>query len=179
MRRPWRILLGGGWRRGNGGLFVIPSVFSSARRRRRGFSARPNPPLGKQSCMRATSVEEHCASPSLEASVLQHAGNRGEQLSRRHLNIVALASPQRSRSALYCSRQDLHRARCSETHHSPRTRQNKLPHKTAQSHHKTTMADKWRVPQRLSIDPIARAKDRDARKTARRTNTEDHFAPPR
>jgi hypothetical protein len=41
------------------------------------------------------------------------------------------------------------------------------------------MADKWRVPQRRSIDPNARAKERDARKTARRTNTEDHFAPPR
>ena len=47
------------------------------------------------------------------------------------------------------------------------------------SHRTTTMADKWRVPQRLSIDPNARAKERDARKTARRTNTEDHFAPPR
>ena len=72
--------------------------------------------------MRATSVEEHCASPSLEASVLQHAGNRGEQLSRRHLNSEALAYPQRSRSALYCSRQDSRRTRRKEVHHSPRTR---------------------------------------------------------
>ena len=41
---------------------------------------------------------------------------------RRHLNIVALAYPQRSRSALYCSWQDARRTRGKEIHHSPRTR---------------------------------------------------------
>ena len=52
--------------------------------------------------------------------------------------------------------------------HARRTRAtNTLPQQQL-SHHKTTMADKWRVPQRLSIDPDRVRKRRDAPTRARR-----------
>jgi hypothetical protein len=41
------------------------------------------------------------------------------------------------------------------------------------------MADKWRVPQRRSIKPERTLKASREGPPARRTNAEDHFAPPR
>jgi len=51
--------------------------------------------------------------------------------------------------------------------------------KTANHNHTTTMADKWRVPQRRSIKTERALNASRERTPARRTNTEDHFAPPR
>ena len=47
------------------------------------------------------------------------------------------------------------------------------------NHHETTMADKWRVPQRRSIKPERALNASRERTPARRPNTKDHFAPPR
>ena len=63
--------------------------------------------------------------------------------------------------------------------HARRTRATKTLPQQELSHHKTTMADKWRVPQRRSIKPERTLKASREGPPARRTNAEDHFAPPR
>ena len=78
--------------------------------------------------MRAQSPPRVLGSTLLRRLVCLRTRSKGTLFWRRHLNSVALAYPQRSRSALYCSWQDTHRARGKEIHHSPRIRDaNKSP----------------------------------------------------
>ena len=178
MLRPWPTLLEGGWRRGSKVLLCFSGV-SSARRRRRGiFHAQP---LKEQSRMRAQSPLRVLGSTLLRRLVcLRALDRRAHCFWRRHLNSVALAYPQRSRSALYCSRQDTRRTRGKEIHHSPRTRrQNKSPQKQLI----TSTKPRWRTSgaSRSVFPPIQIACAREQTRPRARADETPRvdFAPPR
>ena len=87
---------------------------------------------------------------------------------RRHLHLWRTARPHSCASAKHLPCQGLQVRPQRKPQYARRTRR-KNTCLAAQSHHKTTMADKWRVPQRLSINPDRAQGNRRAHAARRQT----------